>query len=321
MIIRYTLRDAQNAAFYNGGKCLSKEFIDLYSPLKWKCSQGHTWDADFAVVRQGSWCIQCVRHEDKRLRLEKLKGIAAMKGGKCLSEAYIDRATKLKFECRYKHSWMTAPANILHGSWCPKCAGKAKPEIEELQQFAAGKRGKLLSKRYVNNWSNLKWQCKEGHVWKAAWSGVKHGGTWCPHCYGNIVHTLDDVQRFAKSKGGKCLSKTYRNNRQILLFECKKEHQWKASAHTVFNGSWCPYCAGKGKRSIKDMQKLAATRNGKCLSAVYHGSKSKLKWQCDKGHIWKTTPDNVVSGYWCPVCGKLRSKETRRRNRLLKNPA
>ena len=31
----------QEAAKFRGGKCLSKEFIDQYSPLAWMCKRGH----------------------------------------------------------------------------------------------------------------------------------------------------------------------------------------------------------------------------------------------------------------------------------------
>ena len=57
------------------------------------------------------------------------------------------------------------------------------------------------------------------------------------------------------------------------------------------------------KLSIKNMHVLAQQRRGKCLSEAYVNNKTKLTWQCEKGHIWEATPHNIKTGYWCPVCG------------------
>jgi hypothetical protein len=93
MATRYTLEDMKETARHFGGKCLSKEFINVSTPLSWMCTRGHSWDAPYSILKQGGWCIVCAREEDKRLRFEKIKGIAARKGGKCVSVAYEDSKT------------------------------------------------------------------------------------------------------------------------------------------------------------------------------------------------------------------------------------
>jgi hypothetical protein len=57
------------------------------------------------------------------------------------------------------------------------------------------------------------------------------------------------------------------------------------------------------------MQALAKTKGGKCLSKKYINGKNKLKWQCGKGHQWKTTSMCVFSGNWCPTCSYPRVKK------------
>ena len=54
--------------------------------------------------------------------------------------------------------------------------------------------------------------------------------------------------------------------------------------------------------TIEDMCKLATVRGGKCLSLEYIGSKTKLQWQCAKGHTWQATPSSVKTKTWCPDC-------------------
>ena len=113
---------------------------------------------------------------------------------------------------------------------------------------------------------------------------------------------INEIKKLAEKHNGKCLSKEYINNRTKLKWQCKEGHVWYASLNIVKNQkSWCPYCAGRNL-TIKDMQKIAESRGGKPLSKYYVNAHTKLKWQCDKGHIWEATPNNIKKGSWCPQC-------------------
>lgn len=47
----------------------------------------------------------------------------------------------------------------------------------------------------------------------------------------------------------------------------------------------------------------AKTHGGKCHSKVYETSKSRMEWECDKGHKWKCSFSHVVNdGRWCRKC-------------------
>jgi len=54
--------------------------------------------------------------------------------------------------------------------------------------------------------------------------------------------------------------------------------------------------------TIKDMQELASSRGGQCLSAEYIDIKTKLKWKCAFGREWEATPRLMKAGHWCPEC-------------------
>ena len=60
--------------------------------------------------------------------------------------------------------------------------------------------------------------------------------------------------------------------------------------------------------TIEDMQSLAHSRGGQCLSKQYHGAYSKLLWRCAEGHEWEAQPNMVKNdGTWCPYCaGKVK---------------
>ena len=58
--------------------------------------------------------------------LKKYKKMAMERGGQCLSSAYINCDTKLKFICAEKHEFDIVPQLILNGYWCKICKKIAK---------------------------------------------------------------------------------------------------------------------------------------------------------------------------------------------------
>lgn len=65
------------------------------------------------------------------------------------------------------------------------------------------------------------------------------------------------------------------------------------------------------KYSIKDMKTIGETRGFECMSDVYLGIKSKLKWKCSHGHVWDSTPNSIKNGNGCPKCAHSKLRKTR----------
>jgi hypothetical protein len=132
--------------------------------------------------------------------------------------------------------------------------------------------------------------------------------------------TIEDMHQLAASRGGKCLSGAYITDKTKLLWQCAKGHQWEARPTNIKQGKWCPRCA-KLKQAetfrlgIEVMQQLAASRGGKCLSATYVNSLTKLSWQCAEGHQWEARPTNIKQGAWCPTCARLKRRKSRLKRR------
>lgn len=59
-----TLDEIRKAAEFRGGECLAEEIPDIYTPVKWKCAEGHTFMMSVnAALQGGHWCPQCLSHE------------------------------------------------------------------------------------------------------------------------------------------------------------------------------------------------------------------------------------------------------------------
>ncbi len=121
-------------------------------------------------------------------------------------------------------------------------------------------------------------------------------------------YSIADMQRFAAAKGGKCLSPEYTGAFHKLQWECKEGHTWVADASSiVHHDTWCAKCSRKAsgdrkRGTLRQMQQLAETKGGKCLSDTYTHSKIKLQWQCAEGHVWSASSGNISNGAWCSKC-------------------
>ena len=60
--------------------------------------------------------------------------------------------------------------------------------------------------------------------------------------------------------------------------------------------------ARPASRTIGDMQRLAESRGGQCLSTDVSDAKERLRWKCAFGHEWEATPVLIEVGHWCPDC-------------------
>jgi hypothetical protein len=185
--------------------------------------------------------------------IAEMRSIAKSRRGRCLSKAFIGWNLRMLWECALGHRWMSTPTSVKHqGTWCRICAHRRPLTIADLEGLAESYGGKCLSKRYMGSHQNHIWQCLRGHVWRAMPTNVQ-AGHWCPKCAGCQRLTLDEMNRIALERGGKCRSKAYVNSRSSLVWQCAQGHVWTALPINVKNkGSWCPQCSLNKRAKRKD---------------------------------------------------------------------
>ena len=115
------------------------------------------------------------------------------------------------------------------------------------------------------------------------------------------------MQKTARDRGGRWLSKEYINNITKLKWECAKGHRWWTTPMNIWKGAWCPECGRTKNRNtkpltIEEMKEMAKTRGGDCISKFNSDSGTVFLWECSDGHRWASRLDNVKWGSWCPVC-------------------
>ena len=201
------IKEMRRLAIQKGGECLSPVYIDHRTRLKWKCEFGHIWLADLHSVKSGSWCPVCGHQKSGRrpLSIEEMRKFAALHGGKCLSENYINSDTKLKWMCKNGLVWMALPLSVKKGYWCAECTGQKKLTLEQMQRVAKERGGRCLSTEYKASNRKLQWQCAEGHTWFAAYNNISIGGR-CPECSSGVGERI--CRTYFKQIFGKKFAKT-----------------------------------------------------------------------------------------------------------------
>ena len=191
-----TIQEMQALASKRGGRCLSEHYKSSREKLLWECSKGHKWEALHSGIKRGRWCPSCA--SDARLSIKDMQSIAEERGGRYLSDAYVNTQTKIQWDCSEGHQWEGTLNKFKSGSWCPKYYNKTRGDfrkltIEEMGQIVADRDGRCLSEVYINTRTKLPWECSEGHTWEATPSGIKKGA-WFPECYVSPLTRLKQEQ-------------------------------------------------------------------------------------------------------------------------------
>src|SRR5205085_10322712 len=92
----------------------------------------------------------------RKLTLEEIRRDAARRGGRCLSESYVDSLTLMDWECGQGHRWRAVAHSIRQGHWCKKCADeKLRHSVAALHALAAERGGRCVTERYSNSQTKL----------------------------------------------------------------------------------------------------------------------------------------------------------------------
>ena len=143
-------------------------------------------------------CEECNKeHKRKVFSDGKLGFIKKMKSkfGDVFSYSemeYVNARTKVKIQCKKcSCEIFSVPYVLLNGKGCPDCYKQkvnkefVRNKLLEINDYVKNFGGKCLSTDYLNNQENLKFQCREGHVFYESWADVKFSMRWCKECAPN----------------------------------------------------------------------------------------------------------------------------------------
>jgi len=243
----HMLSRARRLAIDAGGACLSDTFVSSQSPMEWRCKHNHIFVKNYSGVQQGHWCAICSGRARKTI--QDARDLAESRGGKCLSDVYVNSKAKMSFECSCGFRWESNYSSISQGQWCPRCGNirrglARKLSLQEAQDNAKAFGFTLLSCEYKGAIVKHLYGCENHHEFEMT-PHQMGGGRSCPYCGGYAHKTIQDVREMAEARGGKCLSDSYDGVDSRIMFECAEHHQWTTSYRSAAQGSWCKICGQK----------------------------------------------------------------------------
>jgi hypothetical protein len=306
---KITILYIQKIAASKRGKCLSKAYKNNHSKLEFVCEKGHHFLKSYGHLKH-QWCPVCSKHKKKTIK--DMKDFAKRRKWRCLSTNYINNRLPLEWECEDGHIWSAPYTNVQKGQGCPTCAfGKSericRAYFEKLfnEKFPKTKPIWLINDK--GNKMELDGYCEKLKI-AFEYHGQQHY---------KEVKIFNKKRDLAKQRSDDKLKRNLCKKRGILLVEipyhvsydrigqyivkkCKKAginiHLPKDLDYTSFKIY--------SRNELKRMQDIARSHGGECLAQSYIASDIKLRFKCNKGHIWEAIPDNIIQNHWCPKCNK-----------------
>ncbi len=167
---------------------------------------------------------------------------------------------------------------------------------------------------YVSAHDKILWKCiKCENVWKSTYANISIG-RGCPKCAINkntkrMIFTNEDIDKKLISENRKIKRmEDYITAKHSIKWKCLVcTHIWTTTPDKIIHKTGCPQCANNKKKlsnEIIDNRILHSTNNIIRLDDFIN-IKQKIRWKCNKNHIWLATPDRVLAGTRCPKCNMI----------------
>jgi len=178
----------------------------------------------------------------KKLTIEYVRSQFEAEGYELLSEEYKNNKQKLEYRCPQGHEHSIKWAHWQSGHGCPYCYGNNKLTIDFIKKEFSKENYILLSNKYINSYTKLKYECPEGHKHSINWDGWKQKHR-CPYCDGQAKPTIEFVKKSFRQEGYQLLSKKYINSNTKLKYICPKGHEHSINWNNWSSKKRCYYCS------------------------------------------------------------------------------
>jgi len=253
-----------------------------------------------------------------------MQKLAASKpgGGECLSKVYFNMHTPLKWRCgSCGYEWETTPEIIKNGAWCPQCAEGITERIyrrffealfhdkfkKSLPKWLIGSGGGQMHFDGYNKKLELAFECQGIQHFEFTKFFHKTEKDFVIDQKNDRIklklaqkHGINIIYVNWIIKDGKLYKLKVEEIEAYIRNECRKHGIIIPERSRI---DWRKFDLQQPEK-LKDMERIAESRGGECLSENYVNTNTKLIWRCGTcGHIWKTTPDTIKAGRWCQRCG------------------
>lgn len=306
--VKYSIARVRALAKERGGVLLSKSYVNNKEPLEWRCSNSHVFKLNLKNLLNGQWCKQCssgigeeyVRYVFEGIFKDKFPKVKPKWLGGLELDGYNEKL-KLAFEFQ----------GVQHRKYVPVFHQNGLSDFESQIERDNKKRNlckrhgvKLIEVEFVNTQlakltKNILDSLQSLKLKNLDLAIINNSQFYKNFYKSEIV----ELQKIARDRGGKCLSKVYFGESCELEFECANGHKFNKKPSKIRQGIWCleEGCHSKAPASQAVVDYI--TRKGGKLLSTYVNRRTDIKVECEKGHIFKTTWGSLQRS-WCNICSK-----------------
>jgi len=293
---------------------------------KWKCVNGHIYDAAIYVVTSGHGCGICANLvvqegiNDLATTHPELSRLAV---GWDPTKTHSGSGKIVEWNCQQGHTFKASILNRAQkGTGCSVCNNKSvQIGFNDLATthplLALQANGWDPTTKTAESHDKASWKCEQGHEWTAQINSRSRGRS-CPICSNQkTISGINDLKtthpEIAIQAFGWDPSLVNAGSHVKKDWVCSLGHIWDAAINTRMRGAGqgCPICSNH--RLLVGFNDLATT-NPELISEVdgwdptqfLSGARVKKAWVCAEQHRWETSISSRTgtkkSG--CPTCAK-----------------
>lgn len=228
----------------------------------WQCVNGHTWQAAYRNLRNGSGCPACYdqRRGDYRKReLSDYLILAEKLSLTLVGDIPPFTADKALWRCANGHEFQSAYRNLRDavtyntGNGCSACRYEKLTainslKIDDFNSLATHNGITWLGTEAVRVKAKTTWRCANGHDFEQSYFRIQQGDCKCPHCPTNEhgkwktaadYHALSEI-------GFTWIGETFVASQQYTQWRCVHGHEFKQTYQNLARGICdCPECGDR----------------------------------------------------------------------------
>jgi hypothetical protein len=154
---------------------------------------------------------------------------------------------------------------------------------------------------YVNSSVLVKLICDSGHIFSIRPNNFNNGQR-CSVCSGkNREYAKSSMVELLYKEGYMHKSEYINSNTKMKLL-CPENHEWNVTPNDFKKGIRCPKCGNKCKEQSKQDFINLVEECSYTLHEEYTGVMNRVLLECDRGHKYRTRPNDFKKGYRCKKC-------------------
>ena len=321
----------------NGCKLLSKDYKNGTVPLHLLCKCGEEFEVTFSKFnyrnkRQCNKCGVALRAKKRRLSIKDVRLCVESEGCQLVSSSFKGVDKPLQIKCSCGDIFVTNYKTFKHDgkNSCNECTGYHRWDYIKVKDYVlANSDSKLVSKKYVNNTSPLKFRCSCGEAFTTSLKNFQVGKRTCDTCGRTFIDTTglrlgrqskkyEDIKYYIETESGsdcKLLSEAYISGEKKLQLKCKCGEVFYTSYNSFLHSDTrrCKKCTSKLVSSlfklkyedVKHFINIKSSSGCELMSKEYLLAKELIDIKCWCGRVFTTSWDSFKNKgkRQCNECG------------------